>query len=116
MNTLRTHTSGIIAIACCLLACLVVTPTKSAAHGDLIHVIGVVSKISDTSVSVKTQDGKTVDVQFAEKTTYLRAKAPIDKTAIKVGDRVVIHAAKVNNKLVAHTVEIGTTPAPKGAH
>jgi Cu/Ag efflux protein CusF len=77
------------------------------AHGDEIHVIGVVSRISATGVSVTTKDGKIVDVSFGDKTSYLRLKQPIGKDTIKVGDRVVIHAIKVKESLVAHTVEIG---------
>ncbi len=112
MNKPHTNTSRIIGIACLLLAYLMFTPAKAKAHGDLIHVIGVVAKISDSAVSVKTKEGTIVEVQFGEKTTYLRAKLSIDKGRIKVGDRIVIHAAKVNDKLVAHTVEIGTAAAP----
>ena len=46
-------------------------------------------------------------------TTYERAKQPIQKTDIKVGDRVVIHAMEVNEKLVAHSVELGAATAAK---
>jgi len=45
-------------------------------------VTGVVSKISDTSVSVKTTTGKVVEVGFDAKTTYTRAKVAIQKTDI----------------------------------
>ena len=45
----------------------------------------------------------------AKMATYERAKQPIQKTDIKVGDRIVIHAMEVNEKLVAHTVEVGAT-------
>jgi len=109
----RTTANGVIAMAIFLTACLMLTTSNAKAHGDLVHVIGVVAKVSDTTVSVKTKEGKTVEVQFGEKTAYLRAKVAIDKGSIKVGDRIVIHAAKVNDKLVAHTVEIGTA-AQKG--
>jgi hypothetical protein len=99
-----------------LVANLLLASVAAMAHGDLIHVIGTVAKVSNTTVSVKTSDGKTIEVQFAEKTTYLRMKTAIDKGAIKVGDRIVIHAAKLNEKLVAHTVKIGIIPpAQKGA-
>jgi hypothetical protein len=72
-----------------------------------------VAKISDTSVTVKTKEGKVVDVAFDAKTTYARGKTSISKGDIKVGDRIVIHATEVNEKLFAHTVEIGTAPAAK---
>ena len=85
------------------------------AHGGEEHVTGTVIKISDTSVTVKTTAGKSVDVGFDAKTTYARAKQPIQKTDIKIGDRVVIHAVEVNEKLVAHTVEIGVATVARPA-
>ena len=97
------------------IASLALLPTLATAHGGEEHVTGVVTKISDTSVTVKTT-AKTVEVGFdAKMTTYERAKQPIQKTDIKVGDRIVIHAMEVNEKLVAHTVEIGTAPAKQAA-
>jgi hypothetical protein len=93
---------------------LALLPTIAAAHGGEEHVIGTVVKISDTSLTVKTTTGKTVEVGFDTKmTTYERANQPIQKTDIKVGDRVVIHAMEVNEKLIAHTVEIATAAVAK---
>ena len=77
--------------------------------------IGTVTKVSDTSVTVKTTAAKAVEVGFDTKTTFTRAKQPIQKADIKVGDRMVIHAVEVNEKLIAHTVEIGTGTAAKQA-
>jgi hypothetical protein len=96
-----------------LLAILAVAllPTIAFGHGGEEHVIGTVTKVSATFVTVKTTAGKTVEVGFDAKTTYSRASQAIQKTDIKVGDRVVIHAEEVNEKLVAHTVEIGATTA-----
>jgi hypothetical protein len=82
-------------------------PTIALAHGGEEHVTGIVAAISDTSVTVKTTAGKTVEVRFDAKTTYERAKQTTQKSDIKVGDRIVIHAVEVNEKLVAHTVELG---------
>jgi len=80
----------------------------ATAHGGEEHVTGTVAGISDTSVTVKTMAGKTIEVGFDPKmTTCVRAKQPIQKTDIKAGDRVVIHAMEVNEKLVAHRVEVG---------
>src|SRR5579872_1799894 len=93
-----------------LLAMLALTllPAIVSAHGGEEHVIGTVTKVSDTSVTVKTTAGKIVEVGFdAKMTTYTRAKAPAQKSDVKVGDRIVIHAMEVNEKLVAHTVELG---------
>ena len=104
MNTIRLK----IQIALVAILSLALLPTIATAHGGEEHVTGTVTKISDTTVTVKTTAGKTVEVGFdAKMTTYARAKQPIQKTDIKVGDRVVIHAVEVNEKLVAHSVEVG---------
>ena len=104
MNTTKLK----IQIAILAILSLALLPTIATAHGGEEHVTGTVTKISDTSVTVKTTAGKIVEVGFDTKmTTYARAKQPIQKTDIKVGDRIVIHAMEVNEKLVAHSVEIG---------
>jgi Domain of unknown function (DUF5666) len=77
------------------------------AHGGLEHVRGTVAKISDHSVTVTTSAGKTVEVLLDAQTTYTRADKPIQKSDLKVGDRVVIHAAEKDEILTAHTVEAG---------
>ena len=101
VNTLKTGAALLAILALALL------PTIVLAHGGEEHVIGTVTSISDTSVTVKTTAGKAMTVGFDAKTTFARADQPMPKADIKVGDRVVIHAVEVNEKLVAHTVEIG---------
>jgi hypothetical protein len=96
-----------IQIALIAILALALLPAIVSAHGGEEHVVGTVIKVSDTSVTVKTTAGKMVEVGFDAKTTYARAKLPIQKTDVKVGDRIVIHAVEVNEKLVAHTVELG---------
>ena len=109
MNNRSINTKLMIHAAILAIVSLALLPTLAIAHGGEEHVTGTVTKISDTSVTVKTTAGKTVEVGFdAKMTTYERGKQPIQKSDIKVGDRIVIHAMEVNEKLVAHTVEIGT--------
>src|ERR1700686_5564243 len=92
-----------IQVALLAILSLALLPTIAPAHGGEEHVIGTVTKVSDTSVTVKTTAGKIVEVGFdAKMTTYARAKLPTQKSDIKVGDRIVIHAMEVNEKLVAH--------------
>jgi hypothetical protein len=102
-----------IQIAFVAILAVALLPTIASAHGGEEHVTGTVTKVSATSVTVKTTDGKTVQVGFDAKTTYSRADQPVQKTDIKVGDRIVIHAEEVNEKLVAHTVELGAATAAK---
>jgi hypothetical protein len=109
ISSMSTTTKLKIQVAILAILSLGLLPTIATAHGGEEHVTGTVIKISDTSVTVKTTAGKTVEVGFdAKMTTYARAKQPIQKADIKVGDRIVIHAMEVNEKLVAHSVEIGT--------
>ena len=102
-------------IQAAILAILVVVflPVIAAAHGGMEHVKGTVTSVSDTSVMVKTTDGKTVEVRFDPKTTFTRGTHAIHKADLKQGDRVVIHATEVNEKLIAHTVEAGAATASK---
>jgi hypothetical protein len=112
INNMNIHsmnaTKRKILIAILAIVPLALLPTIATAHGGEEHVIGTVTKISGTSVTVKTTAGKVVDVGFDAKTTYARGKEPMQKTDIKAGDRIVIHAMEIDEKLVAHTVEIGT--------
>ena len=108
MNTPNINTTKLkLQVALVTVLALALLPTIVSAHGGEEHVVGTVTKVSDTSVTVKTTAGKMVEVGFDAKTTYARAKAPIQKIDVKVGDRIVIHAVEVNEKLVAHTVEVG---------
>jgi len=110
MNTQSTIITRLkIHIALVTILALALLPTIVSAHGGEEHVVGTVSKVSDTSVTVKTTAGKMVEVGFDAKTTYARSKAPVQKADVKVGDRIVIHAAEVHETLVAHTVELGAT-------
>ena len=95
--------------------CLTLAPIVTFAHGGMEHVQGTVKAVSDTSVTVTTKAGKTEQVALDAKTTYTRASKPIQKADIKVGDRVVIHAEEIDEKLIARTVELGTAAAKKAA-
>lgn len=107
MNTRMNTTKLTIQLAILAVLALGILSTIAMAHGGEEHVTGVVTKVSSTAVTVKTTDGKTVQVGFDAKTTYTRVDQPIQKADIKVGDRVVIHAEEVDEKLTAHTVQIG---------
>ena len=74
-----------------LLAVLIALP--AFAHGDKKHVIGTIEKISADSVTVKTADGKSVEVKLAATTVYVTKDGKPAKFAdVAAGQRVVIHA------------------------
>jgi hypothetical protein len=108
MNTPSITTTRLkLQIALVAILAFALLPAIVSAHGGEEHVIGTVTKVSDTSVTVKTTAGKMIEVGFDAKSIYTRAKLPVQKTDVKVGDRIVIHAVEVNEKLIAHTVELG---------
>jgi hypothetical protein len=83
------------------------------AHDGMEHVRGTVAKVSDQSVTITTAAGKTVEVMLDGQTTYARADKPIQKTDLKVGDHVLIHAAEKGTTLTAHTVAVGVSASKK---
>jgi hypothetical protein len=100
-----------------LLAFLLVAVTLSA-HGDKKHVIGTIEKLNSGSVTVKTRDGKSVQVKLVPSTTYVARVATADKPAtlsdLAVGENVVIHATPKGDDLEADEVRF-STPGASGS-
>ncbi len=75
------------------------------AHGNMDHVIGTVTKIDGNIVTV-VKDGVSTQVALIASTTWEVSGKPGIQADLKVGDRVVIHATKVNNVETAHEVRL----------
>ena len=102
--------------AAILMALAVLVALPLFAHGDKTHVIGVVEKASADSVTVKTKEGKSVEVKLAQTTVYMAADNKVVKAPmLNVGQRVVIHADTKAGQLVAATVKFSEAPATPGA-
>ena len=86
---------------------LLLTVSSAYAHNGMEHVMGTVANITDNSITVTTTDGKTQIVATTADTKYSKMNAVIALKDIKVGDHVVIHATKKDNKLIAATVQVG---------
>ena len=86
---------------------LVLVVSSSYAHNGMEHVMGTVASITDNSITVTTTDGKTQTVTTTADTKYSKMNAAIALKDVKVGDHVVIHATKKENKLIAATVQVG---------
>lgn len=82
----------------------------AVAHGTYTHVMGTVTKITDTEITVEAMDKQVTVVKIAANTTFLKGGAAATLKDLKVGDRVVIHAKPIGTDLVAHEVRFGTTP------
>lgn len=95
---------------------LLLTNIQTAfAHEGTEHVMGTISKVSAQSVTVDTTDKKIVEVGLTAKTKYTRDNKKVAASAMKVGDRVMIEAKEVNEKLVADQVKLGTAGAKTAA-
>lgn len=91
---------------------LMLAVVAAFAHGGADHVMGTVIKTSSNTIDVKTAKGKTVQVMFDEKTTFLKAGARIQATELKEGDRVVIDAGEMKDMkgmLNAKSVKVGAS-------
>lgn len=78
------------------------------AHGKEKHLMGTVTSISDTSITVETTAKKSVTVDVTDKTKFEKSSAAATQKDLKIGDKVVIHAAVSGDKLVANEVHFGT--------
>jgi ribosomal protein S17 len=98
-----------------LIAMVVVAAAAAFAHGKEQHVIGKVTAMTDSSITVQTKAKDPVTVYTMAETKYEKSGAAAEMKDLKVGDRVVIHAAKMGDKLMANDVHFGAAkhaPAP----
>lgn len=87
------------------------------AHGDEQHVIGTVTKVSQSSVTVQTTAKENVEVMITSDTKFTKGSASATAKDLQVGDRVVIHAmAMKGGMLMANTVQIGVAKTPPQSH
>ena len=81
--------------------------TMVFAHGNEQHIMGTVTIITDSAITVKTTDARSVDVSITLDTKFTKGGQPVSAKDVKQGDRIVIHATKNGDKLVATIVSIG---------
>jgi hypothetical protein len=77
------------------------------AHGNEKHVMGKVTGISDSSITVETTAKKSVTVEVSDKTKFEKSGAAATLKDLKIGDKVVIHADVSGGKVVANEVHFG---------
>jgi hypothetical protein len=81
------------------------------AHGKEKHVMGKVTSISDSSITVETTAKKAVAVEVNDKTKFEKSGAAATLKDLKVGDKVVVQAEVSGDKLVANEVHFGAMKA-----
>ena len=84
------------------------------AHNGVEHIMGTVTEVSTTSISVKTTDGKIRTIPLAASTKYTKGTSAMSLTDVKVGDHVVVNASEKDQKLPALEVKIGAMPGMGG--
>lgn len=89
---------------------LLIVSAMAVAHGNFEHVLGTVTKIEGSSISVATVSGETKTVAIVTATKFAKSGSPATLKDLKVGDRVVIHAKPNGNVLEAAEVKFGETP------
>lgn len=92
-----------VLVAVLLFACISLV---ARAHEGMVHVMGIVTALTDKSVTVETKDKKAVEVVLSDTTTYEKTGKPAARSDLKVGDRVVIHAMKMKGVLQAHSLSL----------
>ena len=98
-----------------LFAILIALP--AFAHGDKKHVIGTIEKITADTVTVKTADGKSVEVKLTATTVYVtKGGKPAKFADVAAGQRAVIHATPKGAELIADEVKFAAAPAASPAH
>ena len=95
------------------LVAIVSLAATAFAHGTDKHVLGTVTKITGTEITVETQTKEMQVVKIAPDTSFVKSGASAALKDLKVGDRVVIHAKPMGSDLIAHEVRFGKqAPAP----
>ena len=109
-------TRKLSALAATLVAATIMIFSSFAfAHGNEQHVMGTVTKIDGTTITVKTTDGAIKTVMVIDGTKFVKNGAATSQSDLKVGDRVVIHAKPVGEMLHATEVKIGQRANTKAA-
>ena len=94
---------------------IVVFAALSFAHGNATHIMGTITAVDGSHVTVKTQDGKTEMVMLQKTTKFMNGSKAATAADLKVGTRVVIDA-KMDEKMKMYTAEevkIGAATAAK---
>ena len=79
------------------------------AHNGVEHVMGTVTAINGSSVTVETLKHTSVTVLLDASTKYTKNDAKITRQEVKIGDRVAIDAKENSDKkLVGLAVKLGS--------
>lgn len=92
-----------------VLSAVLVVAVAAFAHGNNDHVRGVVTQISEQSVTVQLQDQTSSTLTLNAQTTYEKSGKTVQVGVLKVGDRVVVDVPKGTKE--ARLIRFGPPPA-----
>jgi hypothetical protein len=90
-----------------LVAMVVFAAGTAFAHGKEQHIMGKVTAMTDSSITVQTKTKGPVTVYTMAETKFEKSGTAASMKDLKVGDRVVIHAGTMGDKLMANEVQFG---------
>jgi transcriptional accessory protein Tex/SPT6 len=96
------------------MATLVMGSAIAFAHEGVQHVMGTVTAVTDTSITVDTTQHNSVTVMVAAATKFTNKNVKSALKDLKVGDRVAIDAKEIaDEKLQAVSVKWGASSGTK---
>ena len=99
------------------MAALMMASAIAFAHNGIEHVMGTVTAVTDTSITVDTVKHTAVTVMVAPSTTFSHKGAKASIKDLKVGDRVVINAKEgADKKLQGVSVKWGAASSTATTH
>lgn len=98
------------------IASVLLVANMALAHGNEQHIMGAVSKVTESTITVMTTDGKSIEVALTPHTTFTKDGKTVKAKEVKQGDRIVIHAKKNGDKLEAASVQIGVAKSMQPMH
>jgi len=83
---------------------VLVFAASAFSHGNATHIMGTVTAMDGSHVTVKTQEGKSERVMLQKTTKYFNGKKAAAAADVKVGLRVVIDA-RMDEKMKMYAAE-----------
>ena len=96
--------------ALAVLFALLLAPLSTFAHPGMQHIMGTVTSMTDSSITVETVKHTKVTVLVDQSTKFTNGTAEASLKDLKVGERLVIHAKEnADDKLVGAEVKWGAS-------
>ncbi len=86
-----------------LIACILFVAAAAVAH-DGPHILGLVTEVTEDSVSVEQRDKYVATVAILAATKFTKGNVAATLADVKVGDRIAISGREVNGEVVADTI------------